>query len=152
MRYLLLYLSLVALGAGWLANHFHDKAAEWRDAAQQSKQLLKQQVAANEEIQTRLRSVAALDAKYMKELTDAQATIEQLQRDVSAGRKRLQLNARCSVVPAGKAASAAGMDDAASARLTDAAERDYFILRSRITYARTQILGLQEYILKQCLN
>lgn len=45
-----------------------------------------------------------------------------------------------------------GMDDAASARLTDAAQRDYFTLRERIEVAGKQIAGLQDYIKAQYLK
>ena len=151
-RFLLLCLSLVALGAWLLASHYYDKATKWRAAAQQSQKLLKQQEAAISEMQDRQQDIAALDAKYTKELVDAQATIEQLQRDVTAGRKRLQLNAKCSAMPSDKTAGTAGVDDAARTRLTDAAERDYFILRSRIELAVKQITGLQQYIREQCLK
>ncbi|WP_312059566.1 lysis protein [Pantoea septica] len=152
MRYLLLCLCLIALAGGLSARHYHDKAAEWRAAAQQSQQLLKQQEAANNEMQKRQRAVAALDAKFTKELADAKATIDKLQRDVASGKRRLQLNADCSAVPAGETTRTAGMDDAARARLSDTAERDYFILRGRIELADKQIMGLQQYINKQCLR
>ncbi|MET3816254.1 lysis protein [Pantoea sp. UYEF8] len=150
MRYLLLCLCLVALGAGLLASHYHDKATEWRTAAYQTQQLAKQQEAAIREMQTRQREVAALDAKYTKELADAQATIEQLRHDVIAGRKRLYLKTRRSAMPEGKTPSATGVDDAARPRLDDAAERDYFTLRNRIEIAIKQIAGLQQYIREQC--
>lgn len=152
MRYLLLCLCLIVLAAGLSTRHYYDKAAEWRAAVQQSQQLLKQQEAANNERQKRQRAVAALDAKYTKELADAQATIDKLQRDVASGKRRLQLNADCSAVPAGETTRTAGMDDAARARLSDTAERDYFILRSRIELAGEQIAGLQHYIQELCLK
>lgn len=152
MRYLLLCLSLIALGAGLLASHFYDKAKEWRAAAHQSQQLLKQQEITISDMQVRQRDVAALDAKYTKELADAQATIDKLQRDVASGKRRLQLNAHCSVVPASEITRTAGMDDAARARLADSAERDYFTLRKRIEHAGKQIAGLQQYINEQCYH
>ncbi|RAH34023.1 lysis protein [Pantoea agglomerans] len=99
------------------------------------------------DMQTRQRDVAALDEKYTKELADAKATIEQLHDDVASGKRRLQLNATCTKQPASGAAS---MDDAASARLTDSAQRDYFTLRERIEVAGKQIAGLQQYINEQC--
>ncbi|EPR2301250.1 lysis system i-spanin subunit Rz, partial [Yersinia enterocolitica] len=46
----------------------------------------------------------------------------------------------------------ASVPDDASARLTNAAERDYLSLRERIGIATTQIAGLQSYIRTQCLN
>ncbi|WP_033749678.1 lysis protein [Pantoea sp. NGS-ED-1003] len=102
-----------------------------------------------DDMQVRQRDVAALDAKYIKELANAQATIDQLERDVASGKRRLQLNATCTKQ---SASGAAGMDDATSPGLTDTAERDYFILRSRIELAGKQIAGLQQYIREQCLR
>jgi prophage endopeptidase len=100
------------------------------------------------DLTTRQRDVAALDAKYTGELQIAHATIEGLQRDVAAGDKRLHINATCK--PVSKPSSAAGVDDADSARLTDAAQRDYFTLRERIETSGKMIAGLQDYIGKLC--
>lgn len=99
------------------------------------------------DLQTRQRDVAALDAKYTKELASAQATIDQLQHDVATGKRRLQLNATCTKQ---SATGATSLDDAASARLTESAQRDYFTLRERIEIAGKQIAGLQQYIKEQC--
>lgn len=101
------------------------------------------------DMQTRQRDVAALDEKYTKELADAKATIDQLHDDVATGKRRLQLNATCAKQ---SATGTTGMDDAASARLTEAAQRDYFTLRERIEVAGKQIAGLQQYIKEQCLK
>ena len=152
MRYLLLCLSLVAMGTGLLASHYHDKATEWRATAHQTQQLARQQDAAIREMQTRQREVAMLDEKYTKELAYAQATIDQLHHDVIAGRKRLYLKTRRSAMPEGKAPGASGVDDAARTRSDKSAERDYFTLRRRIELARKQIAGLQQYIREQCLK
>ncbi|EPE7163200.1 lysis protein [Cronobacter sakazakii] len=100
-------------------------------------------------MQRRQRDVAALDAKYTKDLADAQKNIAQLERDVAAGRKRLQLNAIC---PANGASGATRLDDGAAPRLTDAAERDYFTLRKRIETVTKQLTGLQGYVNSQCLK
>ena len=101
------------------------------------------------DMQTRQRDVAALDEKYTKELADAKATIDQLHDDVASGKRRLQLNARC---PAINTSGATSLDDAASARLTESAQRDYFTLRERIEIAGKQIAGLQQYIRELCLK
>ncbi|EPU4038762.1 lysis protein, partial [Escherichia coli] len=77
------------------------------------------------------------------------ATIDQLERDVAAGKRRLQLNATC---PANGTASATGLDDATGPRLTDAAERDYFTLRERIETITSQLTGLQAYVREQCIR
>ena len=43
----------------------------------------------------RQRDVAALDAKYTKELADAKAENDALRDDVAAGRRRLHIKAVC---------------------------------------------------------
>jgi len=100
------------------------------------------------DMQTRQRAVAALDEKYTKELADAQAAIDQLQRDVATGKRRLQLNATCTKQSTGPSS----MGDAATAGLTADAERDYWRLRSGITTLTNQVIYLQEYINHMCLK
>ena len=74
-------------------------------------------------MQMRQRDVAAPDAKYTKELADAKAENDALRDDVAAGRRRLHIKAVCH---AREATTASGVDNAASPRLADTAERDYF--------------------------
>ena len=85
-------------------------------------------------MQMRQRDVAALDAKYTKELADAKAENDALRDDVAAGRRRLHIKAVCQSVR--EATTASGVDNAAS-RLADTAERDYFTLREADHYAKT---------------
>ncbi|EQB0358770.1 lysis system i-spanin subunit Rz [Yersinia enterocolitica] len=63
----------------------------------------------------------------------------------------LQLNATCTK-PVSKTTGPASVPDDASARLTNAAERDYLSLRERIGIATSQINGLQAYINNVCLK
>ena len=64
-------------------------------------------------MQMRQRDVAALDAKYTKELADAKAENDALRDDVAAGRRQFahqsSLSVRCI-----EAATASGVDNAAS--------------------------------------
>ena len=129
--------------------HFYGKSLAEQarsETAEHNLKLAKDTIA---DMQTRQRDVAALDAKYTGELADAQETIEQLERDVAAGRKRLQLNATC---PANGTASATSVDDGTGPGLTDAAERDYYTLRRRIETVTSQLTGLQAYVREQCLK
>ncbi|NIG73636.1 lysis protein [Klebsiella sp. Ap-873] len=126
----------------WSVDHFRSNAIAYKE--QRDKAL-----ATILDMQTRQRDVAALDAKYSGELADAKRTIDDLQRDVATGKRRLQLNARC---PANGATSTGGMGDASGARLTDTAERDYFTLRERISKVTRQVGYLQDYIEEQCLK
>ncbi|MDN3810036.1 lysis protein [Klebsiella aerogenes] len=135
---------------GWLASHYHDNATEFK---RQRDEKVKALNLANETItdmKTRQRDVAALDAKYTKELSDAKKTINDLRRDVDSGAKRLRIAATCPGVS--KPTSATGVDDATGPRLTDSAERDYFTIRERIETVTKQLTGLQEYVREQCLN
>lgn len=129
------------------ALYYRGNAIEYKSQRDTATSSLKQSNDTITDMQTRQRDVAALDEKYMKELADAKATIDQLHDDVATGKRRLQLNATCAKQ---SAASSSGMDDAASARLTDAAQRDYFTLRERIEVAGKQVAGLQQYIKEQC--
>ena len=90
--------------------------------------------AAITDMQMRQRDVAALDAKYTKELADAKFKNDALRDDVAAGRRRLHIKAVCQSVR--EATTASGVDNAAL-RLADTAERDYFTLREADHYAKT---------------
>ena len=135
-------LLLFCVAMAKIASYYHDQYVTADSLATEREQTIN-------DMQVRQRDVAALDAKYTKELADAQATIDQLHDDVASGKRRLQLNATCSKQ---SATGTTGVDDAASPGLTDSAERDYFTLRSRIELAGKQIAGLQQYINEQCLK
>lgn len=110
----------------------------------------KQQQATLDQIETQRQAVAAIDIKHTKELADAKSENERLRADIANGTKRLQLNATCTK-PVSKTTGTASVTDDASARLTNAAERDYISLRERIGIATSQINGLQAYINNVCL-
>ncbi|MGY5366548.1 lysis protein [Enterobacter oligotrophicus] len=138
----------IIVSLGWLVNHYRDNAIDYkkqRDAAVNEAALAKATII---DMQMRQRDVADLDAKYTQELADAQETINQLERDVATGKRRLQLNATCK----GNSTGTSGMDDASGPRPTDSAQRDYWSLRERIETSNKMILGLQEYIKTQCLK
>jgi len=144
-----LLLLACVLSLAWAINHYRNNAIDYkrqRDEATHDLKLANNTIA---DMKVRQRDVAALDAKYTGELADAKATIDQLERDVATGKRRLQLNARC---PATGAPGTTRMDDGTGARLTDAAERNYFTLRERIEVAGKQIAGLQQYIREQCMK
>ena len=98
-------------------------------------------------MQMRQRDVAALDAKYTKELADAKAENDALRDDAAAGRRRLHIKAVCQSVR--EATTASGVDNAAP-RLADTAERDYFTLRERLITAKTTGRNPEVYINEQC--
>ena len=86
--------------------------------------------AAITDMQMRQRDVAALDAKYTKELADAKAENDALRDDVAAGRRRLHIKAVCQSVREATTPPPAWI---MQPRLADTAERDYFFtLRERL--------------------
>ncbi|WPR78658.1 lysis protein [Klebsiella aerogenes] len=133
----------------WAINHYRDNAITYRDQRDKAAEQLSLANATIKDMQTRHRDVAALDAKYTGELADAKATIDQLERDVASGKRRLQLNAKC---PTSGASGTGSVGDASGPRLADAAERDYFTLRERIVTVTKQVDYLQEYVKEQCLK
>ncbi|MCK1076348.1 lysis protein [Enterobacter cloacae subsp. cloacae] len=141
-------IACIIVSLGWAVNHYRDNAIDYkkqRDTAVNEAALAKATIT---DMQTRQRDVATLDAKYTKELSDANATIESLRADVSAGRKRLQVSATCSK----SASGTSGMGDGESPRLTTDAELNYYRLRSGIDKITAQVNYLQEYINTQCLK
>ena len=131
----------------WAVNHYRDNAITYKaSATKMPEELLAN--AAITDMQMRQRDVAALDAKYTKELADAKAENDALRDDVAAGRRRLHIKAVCQSVR--EATTASGVDNAASPRLADTAERDYFTLRERLITMQKQLEGTQKYINEQC--
>ena len=132
----------------WAVNHYRDNAMTYKEQRDKNARELKLANAAITDMQKRQRDVAELDARYTKELADANATIESLRADVSAGRKRLQVAATCAKSTTG----ASSMGDGESPGLTADAELNYYRLRSGIDRITAQVNYLQEYIRTQCLK
>ncbi|XUU84397.1 lysis protein [Salmonella enterica subsp. enterica serovar Infantis] len=132
----------------WAVNHYRDNAITYKAQRDKNARELKLANAAITDMQMRQRDVAALDAKYTKELADAKAENDALRDDVAAGRKRLQVAATCAKSTTG----ASGMGDGESPRLTADAELNYYRLRSGIDRITAQVNYLQEYIRTQCLK
>ena len=117
----------------WAVNHYRDNAITYKaQHGDKNARELKLANAAITDMQMRQRDVAALDAKYTKELADAKAENDALRDDVAAGRRRLHIKAVCQSV---REAAASGVDNAASPTGRHA-ERDYFTLEAD-HYAKT---------------
>lgn len=146
----LLLVSLIV--AGLLANHYRNNAITYKEQRDTVTHKLTLANATITDMMKRQRDVAALDARYTKELADAKFENDALRDDVAAGRRRLLVNATCPAVSTGKSSSAASVDNAARPRLEDSAQRDYFTLKERVTTMQKQLEGTQDYIRTQCLK
>ncbi|HFO6721163.1 TPA: lysis protein [Escherichia coli] len=135
----------------WAVNHYRDNAITYKAQRDKKSRELELANATITDMQQRQRDVAALDARYSRELADARAENETLRADVAAGRKRLRINATC---PGSvrEAPTTSGVDNATGPRLADTVERDYFTLRERLMMMQKQLEGAQEYIRTQCLK
>ena len=136
---------LLAL-ASWLSYSSYKGEKKRADDAEQNLSLAKATIT---DMQTRQRDVAALDAKYTKELADAKAENDRLRADVVAGKRRLQIAATCSK---DETTGSSGLVDGSSPRLTADAELNYWRLRDGIAAVTKQLTGLQEYVRTQCLK
>ena len=101
----------------------------------------------NYDMQMRQRDVAALDAKYTKELADAKAENDALRDDVAAGRRRLHIKAVCQSVR--EATTASGVDNAASPDWQTPLNR-IISPSERLITMQKQLEGTQKYINEQC--
>ncbi|MFZ5192479.1 lysis protein [Enterobacter roggenkampii] len=145
----LLVVALIGVLA-FFVNHYRGNAITYKDQRDKATRKLSMANATIKDMQTRQRDVAALDAKYTKELSDAKKTINDLRRDVDSGAKRLRIAATFPGVS--KATSATGVDDAGTPELTPDARRNYFDHRDGIATADKMIRGMQDYIKEQCLK
>ncbi|HDH1320234.1 lysis protein [Klebsiella variicola] len=133
----------------WLASYYHDNATEFkrqRDKVTEQLSLAKDTIA---DMQVRQRDVAALDAKYTKELADAKAENDALQRKLDNG-GRVLVKGKCPVSATTQTAGAASMGDDATVELSSVAGRNVLSIRAGIQRDQTALKILQEYISTQC--
>ncbi|QXA60068.1 lysis protein [Providencia rettgeri] len=104
-------------------------------------------VAEMADYEKRINSLHELDTKHTTELANAKAEIDQLRIDVSNGAKRVYVNAKC---PKPEANTSESGGNESSARLSEAAEQDYWRLREMMAENEKQTLYLQDYIRTEC--
>ena len=85
------WLSASSSASSWAVNHYRDNAITYKAQRDKNARELKLANAAITDMQMRQRDVAALDAKYTKELADAKAENDALADDAAAGRRRLHI-------------------------------------------------------------
>ncbi|RKR64017.1 prophage endopeptidase [Yokenella regensburgei] len=135
----------------WAINHYRNNSITYKDQRDKATEQLSLAKATIKDMQTRQRDVADLDAKYTKELADANAENAALQRKLDNG-GRVLVKGRCSVPAATETASASGMGHDATIELSDVAGRNVLSIRSGIISDQTALRTLQEYIITQCLK
>ncbi|WP_339044010.1 lysis protein [Salmonella enterica subsp. enterica serovar Typhimurium] len=143
----LLLVSLIV--AGRLANHYRNNAITYkyqRDTATHNLKLANETIT---DMTKRQRDVAALDAKYTKELADAQNRNTDLQRRLAAG-GRVRVKGHCTVPASTTSASASRVGNAATVELSPGAGQNVLNIRAGIISDQEKLKYLQEYIRTQC--
>ncbi|ECM4293548.1 lysis protein [Salmonella enterica subsp. enterica serovar Montevideo] len=145
----LLLVSLIV--AGRLANHYRNNAITYKDQRDTATHKLTLANATITDMTKRQRDVAALDAKYTKELADAKAENDALRRKLDNG-GRVLVKGKCPVPSSAETSSASGMGNDATVELSPVAGRNVLGIRDGIIRDQTALRTLQEYIRTQCLR
>ncbi|HAH1287643.1 TPA: lysis protein [Escherichia coli] len=132
----------------WAVNHYRDNAITYKAQRDKNARELKLANAAITDMQMRQRDVAALDAKYTKELADAKAENDALRRKLDNG-GRVLVKGKCSVPSSAETSIASGMGNDATVELSPVAGRNVLGIRDGIIRDQTALRTLQEYIRTQ---
>ncbi|EHJ8971620.1 lysis protein [Salmonella enterica] len=144
---LILIVAVLAL----FVNHYRENAIAYKDQRDKANKNLSLANATITDMQTRQRDVAALDAKYTKELADAKAENDSLRGKLDNG-GRVLVKGRCPVPSSAETSSASGMGNDATVELSPVAGRNVLGIRDGIISDQTALRTLQEYIRAQCLK
>ena len=119
------------------------QAQEWRydaklsDIATANANALTQ---AHERTQAKQQELSDLDQAYLQQINQDRANVERMR----ANPERVRVSATCPTVPA--AADNPGVDNAASARPTDSAVRNYLLLTERHSTVTAQLGACQDIL------
>ncbi|WP_272666137.1 MULTISPECIES: lysis protein [Providencia] len=137
--------AILAFWLWWVMGSYGDLKGDYSTL----KDKFNEQVAITDDYEKRINSLHELDTKHTAELTNAKAEIDQLRIAAERNPERVYIRASC---PKGEGSSTSGMDDGTTARPTDSAVRNYWLLRNRIAELTRMVLGLQDYIRTECLR
>ncbi|WP_165431071.1 lysis protein [Atlantibacter hermannii] len=128
-------------------NRYRENAIEYKKQRDEKTQALSLATATITDMQMRQRDVAALDAKYTKELADANAENDALRKRLDNG-GRVRVKGKC---PAQDYTTSTGsVGDAGAVELSDIAGRNVLSIRSGIIRDQKALKYLQDYIRAQC--
>jgi len=137
------------IGLGWAVNHYRDNAATYKEQRDKVTERLNIANATIADMTVRQRDNAALDAKYTKELADANAENDALRKRLDNG-GRVRVKGKC---PAQDYTTSTGsVGDAGTVELADVAGRNVLSIRAGIIRDQKALKYLQDYINTQCLK
>ena len=149
-KYWLSLVVLVLTGAlAFLVNRYRDNAIEYKKQRDEKTHALSLANDTITDMQVRQRDNAALDAKYTKELADANAENDALRKRLDNG-GRVRVKGKC---PAQDYTTSTGsVGDAGTVELADVAGRNVLSIRAGIIRDQKALKYLQDYINTQCLK
>ncbi|MDJ3783454.1 lysis protein [Salmonella enterica] len=145
----IILLLIVAAALAWTTDHYHSNAVRFRQQRNTVTHKLALANATITDMTKRQRDVAALDAKYTKELANAQTRNTDLQRRLAAG-GRVRVEGRCTVPASTETASPGSVGNAATVELSPDAGQNVLDIRSGILSDQAKLRYLQDYIRTQC--
>ncbi|WP_100159847.1 lysis protein [Proteus columbae] len=145
--YIVIVMVGIVAGGGVLINAQAKRINTLTENNKELTAILEEQKAINTDYQVRIERLNQLDTRHTQELVNAKNEISRL-RDISERNpERVYIKANC---PKNETTPATSMDDATTARPTDTAIRNYWLLRERIVQSEQMIKGLQDYIRTEC--
>ncbi|EJY6487596.1 lysis protein [Salmonella enterica subsp. enterica serovar Schwarzengrund] len=144
-------LLIVAAVLAWTTDHYHGNAVKYKEQRDTVTHKLALANATITDMTKRQHDVAALDARYTKELADAKAENDALRRKLDNG-GRVLVKGKCPVSSSAETSSASGMGNDATVELSPVAGRNVLGIRDGIISDQTALRTLQEYIRTQCLK
>ncbi|HEH1421573.1 lysis protein [Proteus mirabilis] len=137
------------MGGYWVINWQANRINLLVETNKELTEALEEQKSINTDYQARIMRLNQLDIQYTQELANAKNEISRL-RDISERHpERVYIKAEC---PKSKTTSATSLAYATTARPTDTAIRNYWLLRERIAESDRIIRGLQDYVRQECIN
>ncbi|EAP6995944.1 lysis protein [Salmonella enterica] len=142
-------LLIVTAVLAWTTERYYGNAVKYKGQRDTATHNLKMANETISDMEVRQRDVAALDARYTKELADEHAKNTDLQRRLSAG-GRVRVEGRCSVSTQTETASASRVGNAATVELSPGAGQNVLDIRAGIISDQAALRYLQGYIRTQC--
>ncbi|EAB2013658.1 lysis protein [Salmonella enterica] len=147
--WLQLSVTLLIAALAWTTEHYRDNAIQYKSQRDTASHSLTLANATITDMTKRQRDVAALDAKYTKELADAKAENDALRRKLDNG-GRVLVKGKCPVSSSAETASTSRVGNAATVELSPGAGQNVFNIRAGIISDQEKLKYLQEYIRTQC--
>ena len=139
----------ITVGSYWMINWQANRINLLVETNKELTEALEEQKSINTDYQARIMRLNQLDIQYTQELANAKNEISRL-RDISERHpERVYIKAEC---PKSKTTPTTSLAYATTARPTDTALRNYWLLRERIAESEQMIKGLQDYIRVECVN